>query len=105
VEPDLQKNGEGIGLRNPVFCQPGFFSWAKTDIPSTKTPKKPGFCEKPGFCWGQLRAKAIRCAACNIAQKMATLKSRLGGTQWNPTNTSGSTAFHPTYGKMAKVLN
>jgi hypothetical protein len=32
-----------------------FLGGAKTDIPSTRTPKKPGFFKKPGFCWGQKR--------------------------------------------------
>jgi hypothetical protein len=39
----------------PGFLPTGFLGGAKTDIPSTRTPKKPGFCEKPGFCWGQKR--------------------------------------------------
>ncbi len=47
------KSSTNSPVRNPVFCQPGFFSSAKTDIRSTRTPKKPGFCEKPGFCWGK----------------------------------------------------
>jgi len=53
-------------FQNPVFCQPGFWYGIfetrfftnrvsgrnKTDIPRTRTPKKPGFLKKPGFCWG-----------------------------------------------------
>ncbi len=31
------------------------FLVAQTDIRSTRTPKKPGFSQKPGFCWGQKR--------------------------------------------------
>ena len=42
-------------IKKPGFLPTGFLGSAKTDIPSTRTPKKPGFCEKPGFCWGQKR--------------------------------------------------
>jgi hypothetical protein len=42
----------------------------KTDIRATLTPKKPGFSQKPGFCWGQKRVGEAQ-AACNIAQKLA----------------------------------
>jgi hypothetical protein len=45
----------GIQSETRFFANRVSFLVAQTDIRSTRTPKKPGFCEKPGFCWGQKR--------------------------------------------------